>query len=162
MQIIQIINEQDAKGGRVAGSIHLPDSEFDVKSVEILLKKIAEKKSNDVNVVFHCMESARRGPRCARRFHDALRVIQEEMSPEDVKKSKIMIYILQGGFDQWIRAFFGTDVFEDHVEDYDDDYWGFEETRKIWDSRFHKNYERPEDQPRTPWSEAGRAVQKKE
>ena len=160
--------DDDVKGGKIVGSLHLPDSQFDIKSIETIMKAIESKKSKDVNVVFHCMESARRGPRCARRFYEVMKMWDDH-------DSNIAVRVLIGGFDQCtffsrfrskrastisrmtgIRNFYGTDM----IEDYDDDYWGFEETRRLWKEKFHKDYERPEDQPETPWSEAGSAVRK--
>ena len=141
--------DDDVKGGKIVGSLHLPDSEFDINSIETIMKEVESKKDKDVDIVFHCMESARRGPRCARRFYEAMKLWNDH-------DSNITIRVLIGGFDQWIRNFYGTDM----IEDYDDDYWGFEETRRLWKEKFHKDYERPEDQPETPWSEAGSAVRK--
>jgi hypothetical protein len=77
------------------------------------------------------------------------------LSLESTSSPDVQIRVLQGGFDQWIRTYFGTDL----IEEYDDEYWGFEEIRKI---QFHKNYKRPEDQPKTLWSDAGSEVVGKE
>jgi rhodanese-related sulfurtransferase len=152
--------DDDNKGGHIQNAIQLPDSTFNIKSVEIILREIEKKMKNKkdeddddstVDVVFHCMESARRGPRCARRFYEVLKIL----SLESTSSPDVQIRVLQGGFDQWIRTYFGTDL----IEEYDDEYWGFEEIRKM---QFHKNYKRPEDQPKTPWSDAGSEVVGKE
>lgn len=142
--------DDDVKGGNIVGSLHLPDSEFSLESVETILSEIEKRKlSRDVAVVFHCMESARRGPRCARRFHEMLKIWNNH-------DWNITVRVLTGGFDQWIRTYYDTKW----IENYDDEYWGFEETRRIWSEKFHKDYERPEDQPKTPWSDAGSSFNK--
>eukprot|EP00466_Bigelowiella_natans_P009814 jgi/Bigna1/137874/aug1.41_g12582 len=152
--VVVDVRDDDGRGGKITGSLHLEDSLFDEKSVQVILKKaeqiIQDRKENSgdkpVDVIFHCMESARRGPRCARRLFEALDVLETD------ETQKIRILVLQGGFDQWIRKFFKTR--RELIEDYDDEYWGYEELQDRPEQK-HSLYERPEDQPKTPWSEAG-------
>jgi rhodanese-related sulfurtransferase len=105
--------DDDVAGGSIKGALHLADGSDWSKSIHILTKAITQKKAT--LVIFHCMESIRRGPRCARRVHNFFLDECEEDMPD--------LKILQGGADQWIRKFYETDL----VEHYDDDYWGFSE-----------------------------------
>lgn len=130
-------------------------------------------------VVFHCMESVRRGPRCARRlraYFDGCR-----SKPCSVPS----IRVLEGGADQWVRRFYGD---PSKVEDFDDEYWGFccvdsldndrrtnerscisidqskqcaKGTKISSAEQIHRLYRRPDDQPETPWSGAGSLVMSK-
>ena len=160
--VVVDVRDDDGKGGKITGSLHLPDSLFDEQSVQIILtqvQKVIQDQKNKpnnsvVNVIFHCMESARRGPRCARRFIEALTVLEMEQA-KSIPRTRACV--LQGGFDQWIRAFFNTR--RELIEDYDDEYWGYEELQRRRERDYkplqHSLYERPEDQLATPWSDAG-------
>lgn len=105
-------------------------------------------------IVFHCMESARRGPRCARKMTLALEALSEpEDSDEDLHAGaevgagagagagvgmsrhpslpppawlckQLQVRVLAGGFDGWVRRYW-QDVTK--VENYDDEYWGYTE-----------------------------------
>lgn len=116
-------------------------------------------------VVFHCMESARRGPRCARRVVVALEALDEL----EYARPQLAIRVLAGGFDQWARRFWNDPT---RVVGYSEDYWCFgefaeadaaaaaAEQREEEESvdaghPAHPLYTRPADQPATPWSEAG-------
>jgi hypothetical protein len=90
------------------------------------------------------MESAMRGPRCARLFKHYLENIETEVAFE------YSIRILEGGAYHWMRNYY-NDV--RLVEDYNDEIWGYDEDSKSLQG--HIGYERPVDQPPTPWSEAG-------
>ena len=74
--------------------------------------------------------------------------------------------MLEGGFDGWCRRYYRD---PERVADYDDDYWLFEEMEEAGSGSLfadeapppapaHRDYERPADQPETPWSAAGSAV----
>ena len=72
-----------------------------------------------VLVAFHCMESARRGPRCAKRLELAIAAATEAVAKP---LPALEIRILAGGFDQWIRRFWQD---PEKVTGYDDAYWGY-------------------------------------
>lgn len=110
--------DEDSAGGNIKGALHLADSSDWSLSMPVLLSAIAEKKAT--MVIFHCMESIRRGPRCARRLHN---YFLENGEYDNEVSSVPELRILQGGADQWIRKFYKTDL----VEGYDDEYWAFEE-----------------------------------
>lgn len=87
---------EDHHGGRIASSWHTPDESFDGK---VQLSRLLESKKT--RAVFHCMESARRGPRCA------LKLLAEM----DSKSSSppLDVYVLKGGADLWLRHFMTED-----------------------------------------------------
>lgn len=136
------VRDDDSKGGAIFGAVHCPDSSFDVAAVA----QLAEAKST---VVFHCMESARRGPRCARRLHSYWSAAD---TPDDAARPRICV--LQGGADLWIRRFWND---ARRVVDFDPDYWGFGDTYETVtnSSGGHRLYSRPADQPATLWSAGG-------
>ena len=71
-------------------------------------------------ICFHCMESARRGPRCAKRLVEGMRALRDVgYAPQPVK-----VAVLEGGFDQWVRRHWRDPA---RVEGYDDAYWGYAE-----------------------------------
>lgn len=168
------VRDDDVKGGNIRGALHLPDGEFSSGSVKTLIKHVDTAGANVI--VFHCMESARRGPRCARR-------VVEIFDACGVGEGIARVRILIGGFDQWCRAYWRCEP--ELIENFDDDYWGFrdierfrreEESKEkdaapassndgdIEQSRGvrHKLYTRPADQKATPWSAAGTGVGEKE
>merc|ERR1719499_395074 len=98
------------------------------------------------------MESARRGPRCARRLLTTL----EALPPRQVPP--IHVHVLEGGFDQWVRRFWQEGDLR--IQGFDDDYWGFAmPSADAVSDPAHILYERPADQPETPWSKAGASIQ---
>jgi rhodanese-related sulfurtransferase len=107
--------DEDSAGGNIRGALHFPDGSDWLQTMPLLLAAIEKKEAT--MVIFHCMESIRRGPRCARRLHNYF--LDTDIDEDDIPE----VRILQGGADQWIRKFYKTDL----VENYDDDYWAFEE-----------------------------------
>jgi len=103
--------DDDFNGGNIVGSINTPDAYFEEQFFDLAMAntKAQSDKASNIVVVFHCMESVCRGPRCAKLFKKAL--------PD------VCVKILHGGFDQWVRRFWNTDL----VENYDDKYWGYAE-----------------------------------
>ena len=142
------VRDDDNLGGAIVGAVHHPDGTFDVGAV-------AELAVGKTVVVFHCMESARRAPRCARRLHDYW-VATATRRPGSVPQTQPRICVLQGGADLWIRRFWQDAT---RVVDFDSDYWGFGDSESIAvdhvDVASHRLYTRPADQPATSWSEAG-------
>jgi hypothetical protein len=133
------------------GMVHHPDSSFVAAEVAQLARR------QDV-VIFHCMESARRGPRCARRLHDYW--CQQPYPPP---QRRPRLCVLQGGADLWVRRFYRDTSM---VSGFDPDYWGFGEESggddgvraAIHTAASHVKYVRPADQQATPWSAAGGAA----
>jgi hypothetical protein len=174
--------DDDVAGGMVHGAIHAADGTFEAEGLAAVLEHADQllKASRcaaaadtltpippKVCVVFHCMESARRGPRCARRLHVYL---QASQSPA-LSSQSLSLHVLKGGADQWIRRFFRD---PSRTQGFDDDYWGFlfsdddededgggEDDNEINApvAPLHKLYQRPADQPATPWSQAGSDAQ---
>ena len=137
------VRDEDCGGGSIAGAIHQPDGTFDVEAV-------AQLAAGKRTVVLHCMESARRAPRCARRLHEHWAAEDAAGAPAPAP-ARPRICVLQGGADQWVRRFWRD---ESRVSGFDHDYWGFGGAD---DSPAHRDYVRPVDQPATPWSGAGSA-----
>lgn len=136
--IVVDARDEDAMGGNIKGSLHLADSsDWENTSMPKLLKEI-EKKQAEL-VIFHCMESIRRGPRCARRLYNHVCLGYEE------DKFPFSIKILQGGADRWIRKHYTNELL---VENFDDDYWGWlpDESQDDGIDCPHVSYKRPSDQ----------------
>ena len=104
--------DDDVKGGKIVGSLHLPDSEFDIKSIETIMKEVESKKDKDVDVVY-CMDPLEEGP-------DVQGDFMRRWNCGTNHDSNITIRVLIGGFDQWIKNFYGTDM----IEDLWHHYWG--------------------------------------
>lgn len=154
--------DDDYAGGHIAGSLHTPDANFDAVAVIARLRE-----ARVTRAVLHCMESARRGPRCAYRLHQALQhEADEEAAPG------IDLHILRGGADLWLRRFVREDP--SLVDAFDNDYWGWPAdgtqgprirqaageaavaaTAAAVDAPSHSLYNRPTDQPATDWSSGG-------
>ena len=154
--IVVDVRDEDVAGGQINGALHMADDTFGSAQVRTLLEA-AIRKRNVAVIIFHCMESARRGPRCARRFMVAMEALRNcgEIQEELV----LQVRILEGGFDQWVRRYWRD---PERVERYDDNYWGYAEMAEAGgaslfddDAPAHKCYERPADQPATHWSAAG-------
>ena len=150
--------DDDAQGGSIKGGIHLPDGKWDEKSSQKILDS-ASTTAKDTFVVFHCMESARRGPRCARRFLEYLinflridyDVINEPAALRNLEKYSGIprVRILKGGADLWIRHYHRRDS---KVENFDDNFWGFDDIEPEMTGEHHVLYKRPIDQCPTPWT----------
>ena len=145
--------DDDHIGGNIFGSLHAPDSEWErhLPSVIDRIKALREETGveiSDITVVFHCMESARRGPRCAYKLTQYF---------EDLGIVSPTIKVLEGGAHNWIHKYFADPTL---VENFDDDYWGILplDVEAGTEEQFHKDYSRPPDQPATSWSKAGGAV----
>jgi hypothetical protein len=119
-----------------------------------------------------CMESARRGPRCARRLHAEL-CSRAGLDPDLVEPSThdLKILVLKGGADLWMRRF---KMDETLVASFDNDFWGFPDLPMSGETELttpccaqtaqprvgppsHTLYQRPADQLATEWSGPGSA-----
>ena len=79
-----------------------------------------------------CRESARRGPRCARRFVLAI----EALHRANMDVPAVRVAVLKGGFDQWVRRFWKNPML---VQGYDDEYWGYAELEVMRQKRANAN-----------------------
>lgn len=81
------VRDDDFVGGHIPGAIH-----FASKSFYENLPKVVEAVKDQKKVIVHCMQSAQRGPSCAR-------VLREQL-PEATQ-----VCVLRGGFSEWRRIF---------------------------------------------------------
>lgn len=112
------VRDEDAIGGNVQGAIHCPDQTLEQAASLAALAIRALSLGNHGTIVFHCMESLRRGPRCAFRLNTLFDLLEKSLGRK-IHRPKIAV--LKGGADQWIRQRWDTPF----VGNYDDDYWGF-------------------------------------
>jgi hypothetical protein len=134
-------------------SIHMPDGgDWSVQMPRLLsiIYECLETSGPPVTVLFHCMESIRRGPRCPPSFlflplqplwclcaslatgissdprRCARRLFQELKMSGQITDEKLAmpfaIKVLQGGADQWMRNFYSDTRL---VEAYNNDIWGY-------------------------------------
>mmetsp|Transcript_36714 Transcript_36714/g.59325 ORF Transcript_36714/g.59325 Transcript_36714/m.59325 type:complete len:145 (-) Transcript_36714:735-1169(-) len=75
----------DYDGGHIKGAMNVPSLVFDER-----LDSLIKKTSSSEKVVFHCMYSQQRGPKCASAFASRL----SELNPQ----SRQEVYVLRGGF----------------------------------------------------------------
>ena len=101
--VIIDLRDEDHIGGHIINSVNIPASSFK-NNFDTIINLLRDK----TEVVLHCQESLVRSPRCAK-------ILLEDFGLD------IKVSILKGGFDQWVRRFWNTNL----VEDYDDDYWYF-------------------------------------
>jgi hypothetical protein len=94
-------------------SVHMP-------SLLSVIAAARRSSCSPVTVIFHCMESIRRGPRCARRLYLELQMLAQ--SADEDLSPPLAIKILQGGADQWVRNFY-SDARLEHG--YNNDIWGY-------------------------------------
>ena len=156
--VILDVRDDDHAGGHLAGSLHRPDSTFDAAAT---LSELMDCKAH--RVVLHCMESARRGPRCAYRLYE------EWVARDHDARTPLELHVLKGGADLWMRRFVGHATL---VEGFDNDYWGWPGDgtngpggglRRLAEPTpggvnsvpSHSLYARPTDQVATDWSSAG-------
>ena len=97
--VIIDVREDDHIGGHRKNSFHIPANKFEEN-----ITKVLQLINTADEVILHCQESIKRSPRCAKLLFN---IIGKQ------------IYILEGGFDQWVRKFWNTDL----VEDYDENYY---------------------------------------
>ena len=141
------VRDDDRAGGHVAGSLHAADGGFDAAAVYA-----AVSGSHASTVVFHCMESVRRGPRCAQRLARHVR----QAGAADAAQFEIRV--LKGGADQWVRRFHQDAAL---VAGFDNEFWGFyplDGEGEGGASGQHILYERPADQIQPQSESAGDEV----
>ena len=107
------------------GALHWPDSMFDSAFDELMaLVRARYAACPSLRIVLHCMESARRGPRCAHKLYDRLQLAHQTAAaagPVDVPLPT-SVFVLRGGADHWLRAYYRNPAL---VAEFDDGYWGW-------------------------------------
>ena len=136
----------DYKGGKIVGAINIPSNIFDAKIHKSVIRYI-----NYKNVIIHCMYSQMRGPTCCNYYYNALQEIcsnykNNTKQPkfqyslqklikiydeiDDNKYEKLYnqnIYLLEGGFNQWInQCIKNKKDMKKYVQDYDETLWEIE------------------------------------
>jgi Cdc25 family phosphatase len=92
--IVVDVRDHDYQDGRIKGSMHIPSTEWERRSSELLDHVI---KNQITNVIFHCTFSAVRGPTIAKSFSQS---IKEQYS--------LRVHVLQGGWSAWSSKY-GSD-----------------------------------------------------
>jgi Cdc25 family phosphatase len=146
-EVVQLLKQNDDKeiliidtrdddfiGGNIINSKHYSDKEMkEVPNNLVLITIEALKLNKNSIIIFHCMESLRRGPRCCYRLNKIFEMLNIDNIKPDLR-------ILIGGADQWIRKYWNSDL----VENYNDEYWGFSDDQLINNNQ-HKLYLSPND-----------------
>lgn len=96
LQVVDV-RDDDFGGGHIAGARHCPSESFRSALPELARELAMQEKT----VVFHCMYSRSRGPRCARLFLQHL----EHHYP----RWRCAVYVLSGGYDRW-ELLFASDL----------------------------------------------------
>lgn len=109
------LREDDYIGGHIKNSVNIPANTFS-NNINRVLRLLNEYNS----VIFYCQESLKRSPRCCN-------ILLSEIIDNKDKE----IYILEGGFYNWVKRFWNTNL----VEEYDDEYWFYEnDSKTIFDN----------------------------
>lgn len=108
--IVVDARDEDRAGGHIKGSVHTGSAEMMGNT-----RHYAQLWATADKVVFHCMMSQVRGPKCARLFTDAL----AHVVPKG--ETKPAVFVLEGGFQQFAR---GRAQFMDLIEGWDVKYYG--------------------------------------
>ncbi|KAF2662662.1 Cdc25 family phosphatase-like protein Ibp1 [Lophiostoma macrostomum CBS 122681] len=112
------VRDSDHIGGHIRGSTHVPSSELDYRTAEL----VRQLKDKEV-VVFHCALSQQRGPSAALRYLREKKRLDPQSRTESKDKGKEQkVVVLQGGFTEW-QEMFGED--ERLTEGFQKDIWEF-------------------------------------
>jgi Cdc25 family phosphatase len=108
------VRDDDREGGHIPQSLHLPSTQFLTAGADALMSEIQSTLSQSMRhrVVFHCMLSQVRGPKCARIFYD---MVQQKQA------DNVQVFVLRGGFSAWHDA--NATTRPDLIEDYDAERW---------------------------------------
>lgn len=106
------LREDDYIGGHIKNSVNIPANTFSNNIDRVL--RLLDKYNY---VIFYCQESLKRSPRCSN-------ILLSEISDNKDKQ----IYILEGGFYNWVKRFWNTNL----VEEYNDEYWYYENDAKMF------------------------------
>ncbi|TMW68817.1 hypothetical protein Poli38472_006285 [Pythium oligandrum] len=103
--IVVDVRDVDFAGGHIRTAINVPEWKFnDDANVDDLVERYKDEKQ----LVFHCMLSQVRGPKCAKRFLTRLQAVVKENAPRPV------VQVLVGGYARFSELYKGeTDLLED-------------------------------------------------
>ena len=128
--VIADTRDDDVAGGMITDAIHTPDGQFNAGTILQLINAVKAVPTTSTTaprvIVFHCMESARRGPRCCKRTTLAIEALtmDDHEDEDETIPPRVQVRVLAGGFDQWVRRYWQD---PSKVRGYDDEYWGFNE-----------------------------------
>ena len=98
--IVVDVRDDDHHGGHIAGSINAPSSSIMWDPADdATLRRFVQSHADKKTVVFHCMKSQVRGPKCSLIFQ---RVLCEELSKGEAVPS---VKVLRGGYEGFRRRF---------------------------------------------------------
>ena len=125
--------KQDYLGGNIKGSTNIEHQEF-MDNIDTIYPKYNKLKY----VVFHCMYSQSRGPRCARfygdylsdKLSDLLKLRKDESTTKYDNEIKMIldqnIYILKGGFIGFLNKYINDETNKNWINNFDKQYWNME------------------------------------
>jgi hypothetical protein len=89
------VRGEDFEGGHIRSAVNVPEDDFeDDDDVDALVTKYKDQE----RIVFHCMMSQVRGPKCARRFLSRMAVVL------DGQEHQPRVEVLTGGFQLFERV----------------------------------------------------------
>eukprot|EP00455_Lapot_gusevi_P035397 TRINITY_DN3919_c0_g1_i4.p1 TRINITY_DN3919_c0_g1~~TRINITY_DN3919_c0_g1_i4.p1 ORF type:complete len:141 (-),score=32.23 TRINITY_DN3919_c0_g1_i4:120-542(-) len=104
------VRDGDFIGGNIAGAVNIPSGQFQAAAAELAQQYHDQEKY----IIFHCMMSQQRGPRCASLFRSQLATVGQ---------SKCKVCVLEGGFSNWILKWRGHPKFNQYVVNFLPSVW---------------------------------------
>lgn len=95
------VRDDDYFGGHIRNALNYPSSSFS-ENISQLQNEVSSKD----RVVFHCQLSQVRGPACAKKY----------FLNTDTRKNNQKVYVLIGGFSNWVSSFDG-ELTDDFIPD---------------------------------------------
>lgn len=94
------VRDEDFRGGHIRGAVNIPSHNFykDERINEIFQQHCSGKEK----IIFHCMMSQVRGPKCAGRTSTVLRGVT----------GKPQIFVMSGGFQRFAEMFEGSELIQ--------------------------------------------------
>ncbi|GLD94912.1 hypothetical protein PINS_up003537 [Pythium insidiosum] len=97
------VRDEDFVGGHIRGAVNVPEWQF---RDDDFVDQLVEKYRHAPQIVFHCMFSQVRGPRCANRFLQRVQSLLEE-------SERPRVQVLVGGYTRFEETYRGeADLFE--------------------------------------------------
>ncbi|KAI8909278.1 hypothetical protein PhCBS80983_g00607 [Powellomyces hirtus] len=116
--VIVDVRGDDFANGNIRGAINVPSHEL-LNNPGDLVKKLEGVKE----VVFHCALSQVRGPKCAKKFSEALALREPLVGDVPGNGATLQptpkVYILRGGFENWQSGVERRAL----IEKYNEEYW---------------------------------------
>lgn len=94
-----------SKGGKIKGACNIPSEVFLDKMDKINQQIESQTHKAKVHLVFHCMLSQQRGPKCARNYLRYLFEFNDQPTEKPLKNIEICVHVLEGGFSAWYKRF---------------------------------------------------------